>query len=75
MDPESHMGRDRFSWKQVVTTKSPPAREGAGMAYDPTLGHVIIFGGQNSEVPLGDTWETHPVKLLISDLRLLALGL
>src|SRR5207248_5507948 len=49
-----------FSWKQVVTTKSPPAREGAGMAYDPTLGHVIIFGGQNSEVPLGDTWELVP---------------
>ena len=49
-----------FSWKQVVTTQSPPAREGAGMAYDPTLGHVIIFGGQNSEVPLGDTWELVP---------------
>ena len=49
-----------FSWKQVVTTKSPPAREGAGMAYDPTLGHDIIFGGQNSEVPLGDTWELIP---------------
>jgi len=49
-----------FSWKQVVTTQSPPPREGAGMAYDPTLGHVIIFGGQNSEVPLGDTWELVP---------------
>jgi len=30
------------------------------MAYDPALGHVIIFGGQNSEVPLGDTWELLP---------------
>ena len=49
-----------FSWKQVVTTKSPPPREGAGMAYSPSLGHVIIFGGQNSEVPLGDTWELVP---------------
>jgi len=49
-----------FSWKQVVTTQSPPAREGAGMAYEPTLGHVIVFGGQNSEVPLGDTWELVP---------------
>ena len=49
-----------FTWKQVLTAQSPPAREGAGMAYDPSLGHVIIFGGQNSEVPLGDTWELVP---------------
>ena len=51
---------DGFTWKQVVTAKSPPPREGAGMAYSPSLGHDIIFGGQNSEVPLGDTWELVP---------------
>ena len=49
-----------FTWKQLVTKQSPPAREGAGMAYSPSLGHVIVFGGQNSEVPLGDTWDLVP---------------
>jgi hypothetical protein len=46
------------NWRQVVTTQSPPPREGAGMAYDPGLHHVIVFGGQgDNEVPLNDTWE------------------
>ena len=49
-----------FTWKQLMTRQSPPPREGAGMAYSPSLGHVIVFGGQNSEVPLGDTWELVP---------------
>ena len=50
----------RSNWKQLLTSQSPPAREGAGSAYDPASGHVIIFGGQNSEVPLNDTWELIP---------------
>jgi len=45
------------NWKQVATTQSPPPREGAGMAYLPALGHVIVFGGLNSETPLNDTWQ------------------
>jgi hypothetical protein len=50
----------RGDWRQVLTTQSPPPREGAGMAYLPSLGHVIIFGGQNSELPLNDTWQFVP---------------
>src|SRR5436190_3022418 len=50
----------RGSWKQVTTTPSPPPREGAGMAYLPALGRVIVFGGQNSETPLNDTWQFVP---------------
>ena len=50
----------RGSWKQVTTTPSPPPREGAGMAYLPALGRVIVFGGQNSELPLNDTWQFVP---------------
>src|SRR5207302_4160033 len=46
----------RADWREVLTTQSPPPREGAGMAYLPSLGHVIIFGGQNNEIPLNDTW-------------------
>jgi hypothetical protein len=30
------------------------------MVYDPPLGHVIVFGGQNNEMPLDDTWELLP---------------
>ena len=50
----------RGSWKQVATTQSPPPREGAGMAYLPALGRVIVFGGQDSETPLNDTWQFVP---------------
>jgi hypothetical protein len=50
----------RSDWKQVFTTQSPPPREGAGMVNLPTLGHVILFGGQNSETPMNDTWEFMP---------------
>ena len=48
------------NWQQLVTTQSPPPREGAGMAYSPALGHVVVFGGQNSEIPMNDTWELFP---------------
>jgi hypothetical protein len=30
------------------------------MAYDRALGRIILFGGQEQEVPLGDTWELLP---------------
>jgi hypothetical protein len=30
------------------------------MVYHPLIGHVILFGGQNNEVPLDDTWELVP---------------
>jgi Galactose oxidase, central domain len=50
----------RGYWKQLVTTQSPPAREGASIAYDSALRHVILFGGQNSDTPLNDTWEFIP---------------
>jgi len=47
-------------WRQVATTQSPPPREGAGMAYLPALGNLIVFGGQDSETPLDDTWQFMP---------------
>jgi hypothetical protein len=30
------------------------------MVYAKSLGHIILFGGQASELPLGDTWELTP---------------
>jgi hypothetical protein len=50
----------RPDWRQLVTTQSPPPREGAGIAYCPALRHVVIFGGQNGDTPLNDTWEFIP---------------
>ena len=45
------------TWIQLSTQHSPPAREGAGMAYDVALGRVILFGGQNNSGNFNDTWE------------------
>ena len=50
----------RGIWKQLRINQSPPPREGAGMTYFPALGHVIVFGGQNNDTPLNDTWELIP---------------
>jgi hypothetical protein len=49
-----------WNWGQVATTQSPPPREGAGMAYLPALGRLIVFGGQDSGTLLDDTWEFMP---------------
>jgi Galactose oxidase, central domain len=49
-----------WNWALVATTQSPPPREGAGMAYLPALGRLIVFGGQESETPLNDTWQFIP---------------
>ena len=45
------------TWIQLSTAQSPPARESAGMAYDATLQHVILFGGQDNNGYFNDTWE------------------
>ena len=43
-----------------LPSQSPGPRKGAGIAYDRNLGRIIVFGGQNQEVPVGDTWELLP---------------
>src|SRR5204863_7727610 len=45
------------TWIQMSTQQSPPAREGAGMAYDVALDRVILFGGQDNNGNFNDTWE------------------
>jgi Galactose oxidase, central domain len=49
-----------WNWQLVATTQAPPPREGAGMAYLPALSHLIVFGGQDSETPMNDTWQFIP---------------
>jgi hypothetical protein len=45
------------TWIQLSPVHSPPAREGAGMAYDAALNRVILFDGQDSNGYFNDTWE------------------
>jgi hypothetical protein len=48
----------RSGWRQLFPATSPPARGGAGTAYDPTTGTVVLFGGasNNSGAYFADTW-------------------
>lgn len=44
-------------WRQLSPAASPPARQGAGIAYDPATKTVVLFGGTDSNNNrLGDTW-------------------
>ena len=47
----------RNGWFQRSPAASPAARGGPGMAYDPTTGTVVLFGGYNIDLTyLNDTW-------------------
>src|SRR5881394_2616248 len=48
------------TWTLLSTSQSPPAREGAGMTYDASLHHVILFAGQDTNESFNDTWEIVP---------------
>ena len=50
----------RANWIRLPAVQSPPAREGAGMAYDAALHRVILFGGQDNSEYFNDTWELLP---------------
>lgn len=44
-------------WKTLSLSSQPSAREAPGMAYDPQLGEIVLFGGSpNGAACLGDTW-------------------
>jgi hypothetical protein len=49
---------DGTTWTQHFPATSPSARTAAGMAYDATLGAVVLFGGYAGiwEDSLNDTW-------------------
>ena len=48
---------DGSNWTQRTIATPPPAREGPGMAFDPTRGRTVLFGGFGGGGNLGDTWE------------------
>ena len=50
------------TWTQQYPTTSPPARDGASMAYDPGTGQLVLFGGDDaSGGNLNDTWVYSPI--------------
>ena len=44
-------------WTLAAPATVPPPRDGAGMAFDPTRGVIVMFGGRNASGLLADTWE------------------
>ena len=49
-------------WSDAAPQGSAPsARRGHGMAYDPTSGKVVLFGGWDGSSVLNDTWTYDPV--------------
>ncbi len=47
----------RGAWTQLSPVDSPSPRGAAGMAYDPTTGTVVLFGGTDPNgIVFGDTW-------------------
>lgn len=44
------------TWSQAATTGAPLARSNHAMAYDPSRGYTVLFGGRTSSSPLADTW-------------------
>ncbi len=44
------------AWSPLSLATSPPAREGASMAYYPANREVLLFGGNGSRGQLNDTW-------------------
>jgi hypothetical protein len=43
-------------WKELSPATSPPARFGATMSYDRSLGKLVLFGGESTNGLQGDTW-------------------
>lgn len=49
---------DGSAWQALVDEPRPARRSSHAMAYDPTRGRVVLFGGLNVDrLTLGDTWE------------------
>jgi N-acetylneuraminic acid mutarotase len=44
------------TWTELTPATSPSARDSARMAFDPTNGKIIMFGGHGVAGYLGDTW-------------------
>ena len=52
---ESYASSDG-AWTVIRPAASPPARWGAGLAWDPSDGVLLLFGGTNGTILDNDTW-------------------
>lgn len=43
-------------WAEIPVTKSPECFYGAGLAYDPTLGSLVYYGGTDTTLGWNTTW-------------------
>ncbi|MBL8923715.1 MAG: hypothetical protein JNJ54_32975 [Myxococcaceae bacterium] len=64
----SGFGGGTPTWQQVSAAPVPPARWGAGVAYDPDRRLFVLFGGAGARfganaVLRGDTWTFNPATL------------
>ncbi|HEY6623439.1 MAG TPA: kelch repeat-containing protein, partial [Acidimicrobiales bacterium] len=48
---------DGTNWADLAPATSPPVRDSASMADDPSTGQLTLFGGSDGGNHLGDTWE------------------
>jgi PKD repeat protein len=44
------------NWTPLPTSVAPSVRSESAMAYDPSLGELVLFGGRDSSGYLNDTW-------------------
>ena len=55
------------TWTQANPGTSPPARIEAAMAYDATIGQMVLFGGSGNLGLLTDTWSYEsPITLTVT---------
>lgn len=47
---------DGHSWRQIETSRRPPALRGAAVGYDESSSAVVMFGGLANGIPVNDTW-------------------
>ncbi|HEX5062779.1 MAG TPA: DUF4215 domain-containing protein [Kofleriaceae bacterium] len=48
---------DGIDWTQRSPATVPSGRSGAAMAFHPTRGNLVMFGGTNGVTPNNETWE------------------
>lgn len=51
---------DGSSWSELSPANSPPARDGASMAYDAGMDQLVLLGGSNGVNDLSDFWAFAP---------------
>jgi hypothetical protein len=56
-DTQAILARAEAVWRNRTSTSVPDARYDHAMAYDSARGRVVLFGGYNGSIYVGDTWE------------------